>query len=87
MEYRRLQKPRIGPCISIHSDGQELTILILCEDDVLLLVKNVMVLRRTKQQLMGHFLIRDVGDMSFVLRTGVNRKCKKGNSGHQSRKL
>ena len=66
------------PCVYTFSEGRHLVILTLYVDDVLLLGKDVVMLTRIKEKLMGRFLITDMGDVSLVLGMDVTRDRKKG---------
>ena len=61
------------PCIYTYSECRAIYILTLYVDDVLLLGKDVLVLRRIKQKLMSRFSMTDIGDVSLVLGMGVTR--------------
>ena len=53
-------------------------ILTLYVDDVLLLGKDVLVLRRIKQKLTSRFSMTDMGNVSLVIGMGVTRDREKG---------
>ena len=61
------------PCVYTYSESGAIYILSLYVDDVILLKKDVLVLRRIKQKLMSRFSLTDMGDVSFVLGMGVTR--------------
>ena len=61
------------PCVYIYSKGGAIYILILYVNDILLLGKDLKVLARIRQKLMGHFSVADMGDASLVLGTEVTR--------------
>ena len=52
--------------------------MTLYVDDVLLLEKDVLMLRRIKQKLVSRFSMTDMGDVSLVLGMGVTRDHEKG---------
>ena len=66
------------PCVYTYSEGGDIIILTLYVDDVLLLGKDLTVLRRIKQKLMSRFSMTDMGDVSLVLGMGVTRDREKG---------
>ena len=65
------------PCVYTYSECRANYILTYV-DDVLLLGKYVLVLRRIKQKLMSRLSLKDMGDVSFVLGMGVTRNREKG---------
>ena len=72
-----LHKSQAGP-VRLHLLGERsIFILTLYVNGVLLLGKDLLVLRRIKQKLMSRFSITDMGDVSLVLRMGVTRDSEK----------
>ena len=67
-----------GPCVYTYSECGAIYILKLYVDDVLLLGKDVLVLRRIKQKPMNRFSMTDMGDVSLVLGMGVTCDLEKG---------
>lgn len=66
-------------CVYTFSEDSDIiTTLTPYVDDVLLLGKDVTVLRRIKQTLINHLSIRGKGDVSIVLEMGVTRDREKG---------
>ena len=61
------------PCVYTYSDCGAIYMLTLYVDDVLLLGKDVLMLRRMKQKLVSRFSMTDMGDVSLVLGMGVTR--------------
>ena len=66
------------PCVYTYSDCGAIYMLTLYVDDVLLLGKDVLMLRRIKQKLTSRFSMTDMRDVSLVLRIGVTRDRAKG---------
>ena len=66
------------PCVYTYSECGAIYILTLYVDDILLLGKDVLVLRRIKQKLTSRFSMTDMRDVSLVLRIGVTRDRAKG---------
>ena len=66
------------PCVYTYSERGAIFILTLYVDDVLLLGKGILVLRRIKQHLMSRFSITDMGDVSIVLGMGATHDREKG---------
>ena len=73
---------RSDPCAYTYSESGAIYILILYVDDVLLLGKDLLVLRRIKQKLTSRFLMTDIGDVSLVLGMGCTRR--DGDGDHRS---
>lgn len=59
------------PCVYTYSEGGGIVVSTMYVDDVLLLGKNVVVLRRIKQKLMSRFSMKVMGAVSLVLGMGV----------------
>ena len=66
------------PCVYTYSDGSDIIMLTIYNDDVLLLGHYLTVLRRVKQRLTSRSSMTDVGDVSLVLGTGVTHGREKG---------
>ena len=66
------------PCVYTYSECGAIYILTLYVDDVLLLGKDVLVLRRIKQKVMSRFSMTDMGDAALVLGMGATRDREKG---------
>ena len=73
--FKRLKS---DPCVYTYSEGGAIYILPLYVDDVLLLGKDVLALRRMKQKLVSRFSMTDMGDVSLVLGMGVTRDRDEG---------
>ena len=66
------------PCVYTYSECGAIYILTLYVDGILLLGKDVLVLRRIKQKLMSRFSMTDMGDVSLVLGMGVPVTARRG---------
>ena len=66
------------PCIYIYSEEGVIVILTLDVDDVLLLGKDVAILKRIKSKLMSRFSITDMGEVLLMLGVGVASDRDKG---------
>ena len=73
--FKRLKS---DPCVYTCSESGAVYTLTPYVDGVLLLGKDVLVLRRVKQKLMSRFSMTDMGDVSLVLGMGVTRDRDKG---------
>ena len=67
---------KLGPCVYTYWKGSDVIILNLYVVDVLLLGKNLAVLRRIKQKLVSRFSMTDMGDVSLVLEMGNSAREK-----------
>ena len=61
------------PCVYVYEDENGSAILTLYVDDVLLQGANTQLLDKPKKQLMDHFEMQDMGDVSRVLGMNVTR--------------
>ena len=68
----------IRDSVYTYSECGAIYILTLYVDDVLLLGKDVLVLRQIKQKLMSRFSMTDMGDVSLVLGMSIARDREKG---------
>ena len=66
------------PCVYTYSEGSDIIGLTLDVDDILLIGRDLTVLRRIKQKLMCRFSMTDMRDVSFVLGVGITRDREKG---------
>ena len=63
----------VDQCIYLKNSGSRFIILVLYVDGILLTSNDVHFLNETKQMLMMHFDIKDLGDASFVF--GIEIHC------------
>ena len=66
------------PCVYTYSECGAIYILTLYVEDVLLLEKDVLMLRRIKHMIMSRFSMTDMEVVSLVLGIGVTRDRVKG---------
>ena len=66
------------PCVYTYSECGAMYILTLYFDDVLLLGKDVLMVRRIKQKLVSRFSMTDMREVSLVLGVGVTRDRENG---------
>ena len=62
-----------NPCVYVFEDKTGAAILTLYVDDILLLGNNKQLLGKLEKQIMDHFEMTDLGDVSKVLGMNVTR--------------